>query len=189
MASLFATGTIPGIIRRSAPCDGSGIGIGVSFPLFEGGSRLRFASSVTAESICAVGMPCEIIDQPFDASVKPLAVLAEIKAALPGWQGKIGVFGACSLQFLTGLSYLHDGSDMDLIFDGGSPHALAEACRVLQECESSTGIRIDAEVIARRRFGVKLREIFSNQKTVLAKTINSVDILDRGDVMKLLEAD
>jgi hypothetical protein len=31
MASLFATGTIPGIIRRSAPCDGSGIGIGVRF--------------------------------------------------------------------------------------------------------------------------------------------------------------
>lgn len=188
MATLFAMGEIPGIIRRSAPCDGFGIGIGISFPLFDDGSRLRFATSVAAESIRAVQTPCDIIDLPFDTSVKPLRVLSEIKQALPEWQGRIGVFGASALQIVTRLPYLHEGSDIDLVLDGGTPDALLEAYRTLREYESSCGIRIDAEVIAARRLGIKLGELFSNQKTVLAKTINSVEILDRREVMGLLEA-
>jgi phosphoribosyl-dephospho-CoA transferase len=188
MAGLFAMGEIPGIIRRSAPCDGSGIGIGISFPLFEEGSRLRFATSVAAESIRAVQTPCDIIDLPFDSSVKPLQALAEIRQALPEWQGRLGVFGASALQIVTQLPYLHEGSDIDLVFNGGSPDALLEAHRVLQEVESLSGIRIDAEVIAGRRLGIKLCELFRNQKTVLAKTINSVEVLDRNEVLSLLGA-
>jgi phosphoribosyl-dephospho-CoA transferase len=188
MATLFAMGEIPGIIRRSAPCDGSGVGIGISFPLFEEGSRLRFATSVAAESIRAVQTPCDIIDLPFDTRVKPLRVLSEIKQALPEWQGRIGVFGASALQSVTRLPYLHEGSDIDLIFNGGSPEALFEAHRVLQKVESLSGIRIDAEVTAGRKLGIKLCELFRNQKTVLAKTINSVEVLDRNEVLSLLGA-
>jgi len=188
MAAVFAMGEIPGIIRRSAPCDGSGIGIGVSFPLFEEGSRLRFATSVAAESIRAMQTPCDIIDLPFDTSIKPLQVLADIKQTLPEWRGAIGVFGASALQIVTRLPYLHEDSDIDLVFNGGSPDALLEAHRALQEHESRSGVRIDAEVIAGRRFGIKLCELFRNQKTVLAKTINSVEVLDRNEVLGLLEA-
>lgn len=188
MAALFAMGEIPGIIRRSAPCDGSGIGIGISFPLFEEGSRLRFATSVAAESIRAVQTPCDIIDLPFDTRIKPLEVLSGIKETLPEWRGRVGVFGASALQIVTRMPYLREGSDIDLVFNGGSSDALSKAHRVLQACESSCGIRIDAEVIAGRKFGIKLGELFSKQKTVLAKTINSVEILDRNEVMSLLDA-
>ncbi len=188
MAALFAMGEIPGIIRRSAPCDRSGIGIGISFPLFDEGSRLRFDTSVAAEDIRAVQTPCDIINLPFDTSVEPFRALAEIRQALPEWQGRVGVFGASALQIVTQLPYLHDGSDIDLVFDGGSPDTLLKAYHSLREYESSFGIRIDAEVIVARRLGIKLGELFSNQKTVLAKTINSVEILDRSEVMSLLDA-
>lgn len=188
MAALFVTGEIPAIIRRSAPCDGAGTGIGISFPLFEAGCRLRFAASVAAEGIRQLQTPYDIIDLPFDPCSRPFKVLAEIRQALPGWHGRIGVFGASALQIVTGLPYLREGSDLDLVLEGGSPDELSEAHRVLEEHEASSGIRIDAEVIVGRKFGIKLRELMSKQKTMLAKTIDAVEILERGDVMNLLEA-
>lgn len=185
MACAFLATEIPGIVRRSAPCD-IGIGLGISFPIRCEGSRLRFATSVTRDEISTVVSPCQVIELPFEARLKPLQALEQVKQSLPGLAGKLGIYGATALQMLTGLAYLHDGSDLDLVIDGGTPEELFETHRILSAIAESTGVNIDAEVILDGIHGMKLKELVSAQKTVLAKTLHSVELMCRRDVLQSL---
>lgn len=186
MADAYLADRIPGIVRRGETCDGDGIGIGISFPIRSAGSRLRFATTVSEAEISEVFSPYAVTHLPFEARLKPLQVLNEVKRALPGWEGRLGVYGACALQILTGLSYVHEGSDLDLVFAGGTPETLFAGQRILRLIEESSGISIDAEVIIGGSHGLKLKELVSEQKTVLAKTRNSVEILIRQNVLQAL---
>lgn len=186
MACALLATDIPGIVRRSAPCD-IGIGIGVSFPIRSEGNRLRFAASVAQGEIDSVISPYDVIELPFEAKLKPLQALESIKKMKACFSGRIGVYGATALQLLTGLRYIHDESDLDIVVEGGSPASLVEMNRELCELSGVMGLNIDAEVIVNGVCGIKLKELVSEQKNVLTKTMHSVELKCRRDVIQSLE--
>lgn len=186
MACAFLASDIPGVVRRSSPCD-IGIGVGISFPMRSDGNRLRYAASVSPAEINSVTSPYEVIDLPFVAKFKPLLALEAIKQMESYSFVRFGVYGATSLQLLTGLNYLHDGSDLDLVIDGGSPDSLMEINNELYRLSMLVGVNIDAEVIVDGDYGVKLKELVGGQKCVLAKTLHSVELKKRRDVIQSLE--
>ena len=186
MAEEFGAGNIPAIVRRSAPCDAGGIGIGISFPLRVGDNRLRFSAAVSRAEISAVISPFELLAASAQFTSSQLGALNAVRADLPIRSGNLGVFGACALHLATGRAYLHAASDIDLLIRSESYAALCATHAMLSAFEQETSIRVDCEVILGNGGGVKLKELLSAQKTVLVKTMRSVDLLARADAIASL---
>lgn len=188
MAELFGTSCIPGIVRRHAPCDGSLIGIGISFPLRRDGQRLRFAAAVTAAEIADVITPYALVEGAFECSVRPLQALARIKTLGLARPGNLGVYGAAALQMVTGLPYVHDRSDLDLIIRGETIDSLRHANERLSALEHDMAITVDVEVVLGCDGEAKLKELCSQQKTVLVKSMQTVDIMNKNHALGSLPA-
>jgi phosphoribosyl-dephospho-CoA transferase len=186
MSEMFNDSRIPAIVRRHSPCDQAGIGVGLSFPIREGDRRLRFAASVTPAEIKAVISPYVLADGAFETSVLTLRVLRKIMDLGLMQPGNLGVFGATALQMVTGMRYLHDRSDLDLIVRRESIDSLSHLNNALLGLEREMGLKIDAEVVLGDVGEAKLTELLSQQKTVLVKSLLSVDLLTISSAMSSL---
>ncbi len=188
MAELFAEFPIPVIVRRQAPCDRTGIGIGISFPFRENDRRLRFAAAVAAGEIMEARSPEAIAGMASDVSVPALRALRTIQELGLVRPGNLGVFGASALQMATGMSYLHDRSDLDLTVRREDFASLRRLAGKLSALEGAMGIAFDVEVVLGDGGGVKLKELCSQQKTVLVKSIFSVGIVNKHTAIQSLLA-
>ncbi len=180
---------IPAIVRRRALCDTQSVGVGFSFPQKLRGNRLRYATSVGYADIQQVITPWQIITparldgKPYG---EPLNCLLESAGKLSSVHGRIGVYGATALEMVTGLPYVDSESDIDLVVEGytlDELHALKDIMEAisLSATQHPKKVIFDTEVIVEKQWGIKLKELTSSQKTVLAKSINQVEILRRDD--------
>lgn len=188
MAELFGGFPIPAIVRRRAPCDQTGIGVGISFPVRENGQRLRFAAAVASSEIADMLSPYAIVERSWDMSIPPLRALRAIKDLDLTRPGNLGVFGASALQVVTGMDYLHSRSDLDLIIRREGIDSLQRIDRELSALERDMEIAFDVEVILGNGGGVKLKELCSRQKTILVKSILSVEIVNKHTAIQSLLA-
>ena len=138
--------------------------------------RRRIALSLPAAAVVRRASPpplAEAIDQ---APGAWRAVCTTLVA-----HGAPRVFGALLWQHLTGLPYLHPGSDLDLLWlDPADPDALA---RALLPLAASAPMAIDGEIVLRGA-GVQWREFASGVKTVLAKSLDGVRLLPRRTLLR-----
>lgn len=189
MVDMFKSGRIPAIVRRHSPCDLTEIGVGISFPHHEDGQRLRFAAAVLPAEIVTLISPYALVDGNFEAVVPPLRALRKIKAFALVRPGNLGIYGASALQVVTGMRYVHDRSDLDLIIRGESIGSLRSIDSVLSVLEKEMAIKVDVEVVLGWRGEVKLKELCGKQKTVLVKSVLSVDLVNKEIAMRSLPAD
>jgi phosphoribosyl-dephospho-CoA transferase len=99
-----------------------------------------------------------------------------------------GACGSLLWQHLTGLAYLHDASDIDVLWrvtSLGQARAIADA---LPGIERRTGIRIDGEILSARGWGVHWRELATQAPEILVKTRSGAQLRARADVFQHLDA-
>ena len=93
---------------------------------------------------------------------------------------RLGLLGSARARAaVTGLSYVRPASDLDILVDaehGGDIEAFYHA--VSSRC-GELGISVDAELEVDSSLGVKLKEYFSGSRTILVKSIDGVDLVDR----------
>jgi phosphoribosyl-dephospho-CoA transferase len=99
--------------------------------------------------------------------------------ALPGMvgdqPGMPSVFGSLLWQSVTGRSYLHEGSDLDLLWrvvDAAQARALAHS---IQQCAATSPMRIDGEFVLADGAGVHWREWLDGSEEVIVKTLHRVE--------------
>lgn len=186
--------SIPAIVRRQAPCDKREIGVGFSLPIKKEGSRLRYASSVDLHDIEAVITPyqlfAEVLQRP-EAGFAPLKTLYQQIARCKDHTGQVGVYGAWAMAGYTGLPYVDVDSDIDILLRDFSLSQLEDIAGYIACIERNTAheqkIGFDVEVILASGLGVKLKELLSRQKTVLAKGINRLDLVLRSNCVASLK--
>lgn len=155
------------VARRNPAIDGAQLRLGVPLPLDEG--RQRLSLRIEREAVIRHAPPLrltEVIDA-LPAPWRPALQALQQRCAARDHSPR--VFGSHLWQALTGLEYLHAGSDLDLLWDvQGHDHAL-QVCAVLGEWEALHGMRADGEL----RFGggqaVNWREYASEAPQVLVK--------------------
>jgi len=184
MAQSFEPAQIPAIVRRRAPCDQTGIGIGISFPFVEEDGRLRFATTVAPEDVVRRISPYDLVENALQMTMRPFGALQRVAEVTR--PGTLGIYGACALQTVTGLRYVHDRSDLDLVVCGETITGLRRMNSVLPELEREFGSTIDVEVILACGGGVKLKELCGRQKTVLVKSISAVEIINKSKAIETL---
>ncbi|BDU21418.1 malonate decarboxylase holo-[acyl-carrier-protein] synthase [Dyella sp. GSA-30] len=158
----------PLIARRPLPGEAGGYALGLPLPPAAG--KRRIAVNARHEDIDAVSslpyLQETIHSAPaaWASSMDRLTMLAARHAI------EARVFGSLAWQWLTGLTYLSPGSDLDVIWTLPPPGHIAPLLAELAEIETLAPMRLDGELIRADGSGVNWRELYAGSKELALKT-------------------
>jgi len=88
-------------------------------------------------------------------------------------------FGSLAWQALTGLDYLTDRSDLDLLLDIRRDTDLDRLAAGIAAIEAEAPVRLDGELVREDGAAVNWREFQTKPREILVKSIKGVALLDR----------
>ena len=166
----------PLIARRALHGEADGLPLGLPLPPFAGKRRLS------------------VLIQPEDivSTAPPPGLSAAISVAPNRWQHTLGavvslaaqygvearIFGSLAWCTLTGLDYLTDTSDLDLLLPIQSGSDLVRLTADLAAIEATAPMRLDGELMRDDGAGVNWRELHTGARELLVKTTDGVALLD-----------
>ena len=175
---------IPGFVRRDDRQDEK-IAIGFVHPLKIDGNRFRVAARVSEAYVRKTWRPYEVSC----GSVMPRHGCVEAAKFMQNYAEEkglqVGVLGSAALEIVTGLAYTDRDSDLDLLVKPASLEKLEALYKTA--AARYPDVPLDFEVELPNGFGVKLRELFMDTGTVLGKSLASVDLLDKKEVLAFLK--
>lgn len=168
----------PAVVARqdgSEPADRLRLGV----PLPPSEAKQRLSLSVAAAPLRRQAPP-PLLDAVIDhaparshAALQALSDGAHAGAALPR------VFGSFAWQALTGLAYVHDGSDLDLLWPVSCPAQADAVVALVQAWERRHGLRADGELLLPGECAANWREYAGDARQVLIKSHAGCTLLPR----------
>jgi phosphoribosyl-dephospho-CoA transferase len=163
----------PVIVRRYLPEDAAGL-IPVAIPLPPQAGK--------------PGATLQLQPEEIHAPLPPVALSACLDAAPVAWRETLhsllassercgcapAVFGSLLWQMLTGLTYLHERSDLDLLWRVTRHEQAEELVRSIARCARKCPMRIDGELVLPDGAGVHWRE-WDGAAEVLVRTLHRVE--------------
>ncbi|HEX3843448.1 MAG TPA: malonate decarboxylase holo-[acyl-carrier-protein] synthase [Steroidobacteraceae bacterium] len=177
----------PVIVRRD-DSESSPDSVAVGVPLPPSAGKLRVALHVPRVAMAARLSPVLLADCRRAAPRRWGTVLDRLEALGDATAIAPGVCGSLLWQHLTGLAYLHDASDIDVLWQVTSLGQARAIAGALPEIEHRTGIRVDGEILSARGWGVHWREFGTQAPEMLVKTRSSAQLCSRADVFENLDA-
>ena len=181
--------TLPGICR--APVEELGeemAALGFSTPVRAEGNRVRFASHAPREEILRIVTPWEISRLLARLPEPAGPVLKELDSAARELGISLGIFGSAALQAVTGYEYLHSQSDLDIVITPASREQLTKFHRELKDIARRYGRPFDAELKLSETCYIKLHELMSGTKTILAKGTAAPQLLSSQSIWDAMTA-
>lgn len=177
---------VPGFARR---CDEEAQGVPLGFVHHQrvDGNRIRIGAFTEPQDIVAIMSPYEVMQRrayAYDAKNPCMAAVAKLYALSEVFDLRVGVLGSAALELVTGLPYTDDKSDIDLLVQPAPYQKLLSFYKAAQV--SFGNINMDFELELPNGYGVKLAEIFMETQTVLGKSLEDVNLLNRKDIMQYL---
>ncbi|WP_312252456.1 malonate decarboxylase holo-[acyl-carrier-protein] synthase [Stenotrophomonas sp.] len=173
LAAWFAQGLPAMVARRAVDDPDPRLRLGVPLPPSEGKLRLalrvplqdvqRMQAPPALDEVLATGVPAEWKDA--------LLALARIAPAR--------VFGAFAWQHLSGLPYVHAGSDIDLLWQVDVSAQAEALVDQLQAWERAQGRRLDGELCLADGGAVNWREYAGGSRQVLVKRLHGAALEPR----------
>ncbi|MBS7705689.1 malonate decarboxylase holo-[acyl-carrier-protein] synthase [Chelatococcus asaccharovorans] len=165
----------PLVSRRSDAGEPPGVPLGLPLPPSAGKKRLSFlmrhedvVAALPAPSLASAARAAPALWEP---TLLRLGRLASHNGA------EARVFGSLALQFVTGLQYLTDRSDLDFALHVSRDTPLRALAKVIADLEVDAPMRLDGEFI-RGGSAVNWRELHAGAREVLVKTPAGVSLLD-----------
>jgi phosphoribosyl-dephospho-CoA transferase len=163
----------PVIVRRYAPGDAADlIPVAISLPPPAGkpGVALALPVSSIVERLPAVAVSACRRQAPaaWRETLQSLLAIGERCGSAPA------VFGSLLWQMLTGLTYLHERSDVDLLWRVTRAEQAQELVRLIAGCARSSPMRIDGELLLPDGAGMQWRE-WDGAEEVIVRTLHRVE--------------
>lgn len=177
----------PLIVRRD-DVESSPDTVAVGIPLPPSCGKLRIALHVPVVAVVARPSPVPLAQSRRAAPRRWGAVMDQLEALGHATAAAPAVCGSLLWQHLTGLVYLHDASDIDVLWQVTSLAQARAITSALPEIERRTGIRVDGEILSARGWGVHWRELGTQAPAMLVKTRSSAQLCSRADVFEHLDA-
>ncbi len=176
----------PAVLARCQGDEPSGwLRLGVPLPPAEGKRRLTL---LTPRAAIADWRPPLSLRAALPTAPKAWTpALARMRALAEALGLEPAVFGAFAWQALTGLEYVHAGSDLDLAWRPRAREELWALLVALPEWEAATGRRTDGELLLPDGAGVCWRELASGAARVLVKAPAAVELRSRREVLAAFE--
>jgi phosphoribosyl-dephospho-CoA transferase len=167
----------PTIRRRAMPGETGGIALGLPLPPSSGKRRLSFL--LQPHDISAIARPPLLSSAKISAPRAWWPTLDRLNE-LAFWHSvQARVFGSLAWQTLTGLDYLSDRSDLDLLLDVHRDTDLDGLAAGIAEIEAVAPMRLDGELMREDGAAVNWREFHAGAGEVLVKSIDGVGLLDK----------
>lgn len=180
----FAAGHPAIVARGDRSDDAQMLRLGVPLPPAEGkqrlslsaerGAVLRQRAPLTLDEVCAqVQAPPD-----WQLPMRNLQTLSATHGLTPR------VFGAFAWQALTGLPYVHAGSDIDLLWQLPSPAQAGALLADLARWEQRHGRRVDGEVLLPDGSAVSWRELAGDSAQLLVKALRDCRLQPRAALLQ-----
>lgn len=187
VAACLGRTALPGIVcRPTQPLAEGEIQLGISFPFREQGTRVKSAIVVAERAVASFTDPFAVtfgadgLGAPLGPCLRALVACAQSRGV------RLGVIGSAALEIVTGLPYTSEASDLDLVLAAAPCARLHQFAVDAAEAGAAHGIHVDAEVDLGDGCGVKLDEVLSSSRSLVAKTLHDVHLLERSEVMAAL---
>lgn len=168
----------PLVVRRRGPCEAQEIDVPLGLPLPPIAGKRRISMVVPADAIISVEPPPKLSMLRDVAPCTWRATIDELVSIARRHQVDCRAFGSLAWQGLTGLSYLSECSDLDLLFDLPRAMDVLDALEALLAdvamCDALAPMRIDGEVIRTDGAGANWRELHAAESDVIVKTADVV---------------
>ena len=176
---------IPGVARREEGVTRpDGIPVGFSAPIAGKEGRLRVTAFVRPEEIARTTSPYDLLALVTVVSHNACTRALEIAKRQARTSGLLlGVWGSVAAELYTGLSCTHRDSDLDLLVAAAPRQTLFRFLVAVEALEKSMGLRIDVELDCFNGYGVQLKELFGQGRTVLGKSLTDVALLPREQIL------
>lgn len=166
----------PLIGRRALPGERGGVTLGLPLPPFAGKRRLSFV--MRREDILRTAPPPPLGLVSGWAPTRWRPTMDRIVTLSARHSVEARLFGSLAWRALTGLNYLTDRSDLDLLLQVNAetdiPGFVAELARI----EGLAPMRLDGELIRRDGAAVNWREVHSGAGEILVKSPRQTKLMD-----------
>jgi phosphoribosyl-dephospho-CoA transferase len=132
------------LVAARQPAGGERLLLGLSLPLKL--ERKRLSIEVAPSAVAEIGPPLALGRCLSPLPAGQAEVLRWLAAGAIGCGVRLGVFGSLAWQVLSGESYRHAESDIDLICDVATPAQLAALLGLLQQAAAELPCRLDGEI-------------------------------------------
>lgn len=183
---LLGANDIPGFVRRSDERPKE-VALGFVHPQRINGNRIRIAAFTGVENVEIIMTPYEVMQRKvftIKGATRCIETIIALYALADEFDLQIGVLGSAALELATGLPYTDEGSDVDVLLKPAPYDRLLDFYRTAKE--NFSDIPLDFELDLPNGYGVKLAEVFMDTKTLLGKSLDSVNILYRKDIIQYL---
>ena len=170
--------------------------LGFSWHERSGNVRMRFSSMVETSQVLRVVKPWDLvqyIDRMKNEDMR--RKLALIRKTGMRYGVRWGIFGSCAMEMVTGLPYMDEDSDLDLIAMWEQPEKnenerlnIDRSRAFYKECKAIAGdMSFDMEILFPGIGSVKASEWFSGSELVLIKNLSGAQLMERAKLMRIKE--
>lgn len=167
----------PLIARRALCDDGAGL-VPLGLPLPPSLGKQRLALGVPPDAILSDAPPPLLAEA---GRVAPAAWQPTI-AALVAHDPHTRCFGSLAWAHLTGLPYLLETSDLDLVWQVARADDATELVAALERIGTDSPMRLDGEIVTPTGFAVQWREYASEAIELLAKAADGNRMIGRAEM-------
>jgi phosphoribosyl-dephospho-CoA transferase len=167
----------PTIRRRAMPAELAGVPLGLPLPPSAGKRRLFLL--LQPHEIGGIARPPLLSAASSSAPRAWWPTLGRLEKLALRYSVDARVFGSLAWQTVTGLGYLSDRSDLDVLLDVHRDTDLDSVIAGLAEIEATAPMRLDGELMREDRAAVNWRELRSGAREVLVKSIDGFGLLSR----------
>ena len=164
------------------------ISVGLALPPAQGKRRIGLV--VTIQDIVRHMPPLRLADAVAHAPAEWQSALVELDVATKDMEIELRVFGSLAWQALSGLNYMTEKSDIDLLWHPLSHMQLQQGIALLERWEQDHGLRADGEVLFGAGSAVSWREWATlksgDDNRVLVKRLSSAELVDARELLEML---
>jgi phosphoribosyl-dephospho-CoA transferase len=178
----------PLIVRRAdddEPRSDDSIAVGLALPPSLGKRRLKFrlmrdGVAMHAPPLALDSVIASVSNPRLQRTLTPLARAAARERMV------LRLYGSAAWQVQTGLDYMHDDSDLDLLAEPATRGELDSAIALLERAQQDLPMRLDGEIVFPGGDAVAWREWLESkdENRVIAKNVAGVALVSRSDLLK-----
>ncbi|MGU3391506.1 malonate decarboxylase holo-[acyl-carrier-protein] synthase [Sphingomonas sp. M1A8_2b] len=167
----------PMIARRPICDDVAGL-VPLGLPLPPSLGKQRLAVAVPPEAILSDAPPPLLADTARGAPIAWQETIAALIALDPDTR----CFGSLAWAHLTGLPYLSETSDLDLVWRVSTADAAARLAAALARIDADAPMRLDGEIVTPTGLAVQWRELASAAPEMLVKAVDGNRMIARTEL-------
>ena len=150
-------------------------------------SRLACHSVLVKSLLCVKSLPGEqIVELGVQGGTAFSGPLRAVQALAARAHVRVGIFGSAALAIVTGLSYVHTNSDLDLVIYPEPGADLPLFAHGLDQLQKRAERAVDAELYLGDGYYGKLNEILAKPKSILIKGDRVPKLISYREVQNML---